>query len=236
MAGWVRRSSGVMVGSPPRPSPQTASRTVSPCGIQASRNSLQAAAQGLDARCARRCPRRRRRSAGSAPPPRRCRASAGRRPRSLSSWPTVEPWVHLTSSAKISSCGLVLTSASSESSRLRLVCLASVFCARGWTWMRPLKTPRAVLVEDRPCTARGWRSAAGRGRRACGCRRAGGPHQVQAVERHLAPSPPSTASTSCRAIAARRARRSGVETVALRPAATWSRPRWKASRASRWTL
>ena len=56
--------------------------------------------------------------------------------------------MHLTSSAKIRSCGLVLTSASRESSRLRLVCLASVFWAPGRTWIRPLKTARERSVED----------------------------------------------------------------------------------------
>ena len=41
----------------------------------------------------------------------------------------VEPWVQRTSLARISSCGVECTSASRESSRLRFICQASVFCA-----------------------------------------------------------------------------------------------------------
>ena len=63
---------------------------------------------------------------------------------SASSWPTVAPCVHFTSSAKISSCGLVLMVASSESSRVLLVCLASVFWASWRTKILPLKTPCAL--------------------------------------------------------------------------------------------
>ena len=73
----------------------------------------------------------------------RCHAPAGRTAHPGSTVPTVAPCVHLTSLAKISSCGLVLTCASSESSSVLFVCFASVFCASGRTRIRPLNTPRA---------------------------------------------------------------------------------------------
>ena len=74
---------------------------------------------------------------------RRCRASADKKAPPRSICPTVAPWVHLTSSAKISNCGLVSMTASSERSRLRLVCLALVFWASWRTKIFPLKTPWA---------------------------------------------------------------------------------------------
>ena len=56
----------------------------------------------------------------------------------------VAPCVQRTSSAKICSSGLVLMTASSDSTRFLLVCLESVFCASLRTMMRPLKTAEAL--------------------------------------------------------------------------------------------
>ena len=58
--------------------------------------------------------------------------------------PIAAPCVHFTSSAKISSCGLVLIVAPSVKSSARFVCLASVFCASCRTMILPLNTARAV--------------------------------------------------------------------------------------------
>ena len=60
---------------------------------------------------------------------------------SASSAPTAAPWVHFTSSVRISRCGRVSISAWSESSRFLLVWLASVPGASGRTTIRPLNTP-----------------------------------------------------------------------------------------------
>src|SRR5881397_1490219 len=57
--------------------------------------------------------------------------------------PTVEPCVHFTSSAWISSCGWLSARASVDSSRLLLVWFESVRWAPGRTMMRPLNTPWA---------------------------------------------------------------------------------------------
>ena len=65
---------------------------------------------------------------------------AGKTSASSSNWPTVAPWVHFTSSAKISSCGLVFTCASSERSSALFDCFASVFWASRRTMIFPLKT------------------------------------------------------------------------------------------------
>ena len=99
----------------------------------------------LDPLAARR--RRTRRSGASAHRRAAVRGSSDRRARSSSSRPTVAPCVHFTSSAKISSCGLVSTWASADSSRLLLVCLPSVFCASGCTYTLPLNTPCDRAVE-----------------------------------------------------------------------------------------
>ena len=72
---------------------------------------------------------------------RRCRGSSCRTAPSRRCRPTVAPCVHFTSSAKISSCGLVSICACSESSSVLFVCLPSVFCATGWTYTLPLNTP-----------------------------------------------------------------------------------------------
>src|ERR1700722_7740449 len=57
--------------------------------------------------------------------------------RLLSSAPVVAPWPQVTSSAKISSSGLLSASASSDNSSARVIILASVFCAFLRTMMRP---------------------------------------------------------------------------------------------------
>ena len=55
--------------------------------------------------------------------------------------PQVAPWPQTTSSAKISSSGLLANSALSERSSARLIILESVFCAPGSTMILPWKTP-----------------------------------------------------------------------------------------------
>ena len=104
--------------------------------------------------CALRAPRRspRRRSSRSprrgrpAPACARPRPSAmprERRKKSICSSirPQVAPWPQTTSSAKISSSGLLANSASSERSSARLIILESVFCAPGSTMILPWNTP-----------------------------------------------------------------------------------------------
>lgn len=58
-----------------------------------------------------------------------------------------QPWVHFTSSAMIWRLGFTFTVARGTSSRLRLSCWASVFCASCSTLTFPSNTPRPVEAE-----------------------------------------------------------------------------------------
>ena len=56
----------------------------------------------------------------------------------------MEPWPQRTSLARISRLGTECASAPSESTRFRLVCMASEPCPSGSMRMRPVNTERAA--------------------------------------------------------------------------------------------
>jgi len=113
-------------------------------------------------------------------PPRRLPRLRRKNSASLDRWPMVLPWAHLTSSAWISSCGVVSIVAPMERMRLRLAAgsrLLRVGADLDGTEEDAVRRPSST-----PCTARGWWCAGRRGRWWSGSRRAACPWPEQPVE------------------------------------------------------